>query len=112
MTAEKQRSAIIYVRATGPEKDAIMARANAANLSASRFLIRLATEGRPPPDREERERLARLLFILRRSTLALKQLSANTSLLRLAGLSGEEKAEMEEAAGLLQELTRLVRGRL
>ena len=112
LTAGNRRSEIIYVRATGPEKDAIYARASATSLSASRFLIRLATEGRAPPTREERERLERLLYILRRTMLHLRQLGANTALLRLAGASEEVKAEMAEAACLLQELARMVRGRL
>jgi hypothetical protein len=110
--ARNRRDEIIYVRATGPEKDAIYARASDANLSASQFLIRLATEDRPPPSRAERERLERLLFILRRTTLHLRQLGANTSLLRLAGADEEVRSEMAEAACLLQELARMVRGRL
>lgn len=112
MTDRSIRDEIIYVRATEEEKTRIYAKAEEANLSASRFLIRLASSDRAPPTREERERLERLLFLFKRTALQLERLSENVSALRLAGAGEHVRQEFAETARLLRDLTQTVRRRL
>jgi hypothetical protein len=109
---QQLREEILFVRATQSEKQRIMARAQAANLSASRFLIRMATSERPPPTREERERLEELLLILKRSALHLHRLAENMSALRLAGAGEHVRQEFAQTARLLGDLIQSVRRRL
>ena len=100
------RTEIIYVRATGPEKSLVYARAGEAGLSASRYLVRLAT-GRPLPDRAQRQRLERLLFLVKRSALTLQELAG-----RLRGsrhYSDSERRDLLETAEMLTDLLSALR---
>lgn len=104
--SQELRTEIIYVRATGKEKSLIYSRAGDVGLSASRYLIRLAT-GRPLPDRAQRQRLERLLFLVKRSALTLHDLAE-----RLRGLrqcSTEESRDLEETSELLTHLLQALR---
>ncbi len=105
-------SQIIYVRATEEEKTRICTRAHDASLSASRFLVRLAMDGRTPPGREEREYLERLLFLLKRASLNLQQLAGNVSAMRLSGASARMQYEFRDVAATLSRLAHVLRSRL
>lgn len=109
---QQRRDEVLFVRATSSEKQRILARAQASNLSASRFLIRMATSERPPPTRDERERLEELLLILKRSTLHLHRLAENVTALRLAGAGDHVRQEFTQTARLLGDLIQSVRRRL
>jgi len=111
----KLYGASLFVRATGEEKRRIEARAKAAGLSASRYLVRCAlAEGRPPPTRQERAHLETLLHAFKRTALSLRRLGggANTPGLRRLGAEPTLAAEMAEVAALLESLAREVAKRV
>jgi len=103
------------VRATGEEKRRIEARAKAAGLSVSRYLVRCAlAEGKPPPTRQERAHLETLLHAFKRTALSLRRLggSAHATGLRRLGADPALAAEMAEVAALLESLAREVAKRV
>src|SRR3712207_101336 len=69
----------IEVRASRSEKERITALAQEARVSASRYLVRLAVEGKPPPTEEEREQLRSLRFYLEKVSTNLSQLAHRAS---------------------------------
>ena len=66
---------VIFVRANDEEKEKIKGLAQASRLSLSRFLVRLATEEKPPPTAEERAEFLMLLTQLRMISTNLSHLS-------------------------------------
>jgi hypothetical protein len=102
----------IFVRASEEEKANIYARAAASNLSASRFLVRGALEGRTPPTTKEREELERLLFLFVRAHESVSELLANTRALKLAGADTGVEAQLQELLGTLASLVHHLRKRL
>lgn len=102
----------IFVRASEEEKAKIYAHAAASNLSASRFLVRGALEGKTPPTAQEREELERLLFLFVRGHDTLGQLLANTRALQLAGADTGIAAQLQELQRTLSALVQHVRKRL
>jgi hypothetical protein len=105
----KRFGASLFVRATPDEKRRIEARARAANLSVSRYLVRCAlAQGRPPPTRQERAHLETLLFAFKRTALSLRRLgsSANAPGLRRLGAEPSLAGELAEVAALLESLAR------
>ena len=111
----KLYGASLFVRATGEEKRRIEARAKAAGLSASRYLVRCAlAEGRPPPTRQERAHLETLLHAFKRTALSLRRLgsSAHATGLRRMGAEPALAGEMAEVAALLESLAREVAKRV
>ena len=66
----------IPVRVSYEEQERIHSLAEATGHSASRYLVRLALEGRPPPTLLERQEVALLLFELRRIGVSLNQIAA------------------------------------
>lgn len=89
----------IYVRATDEEQAVIYERAKAAGVSASRYLARLATEGRPPPSQEEREDLRGIRFLLVKMATNLSHLTHATT---QANLRGETGPGAEEIGAVLR----------
>jgi len=111
----KLYGASLFVRATGEEKRRIEARAEAAGLSVSRYLVRCAlAEGRPPPTRQERAHLETLLHAFKRTALSLRRLgsSAHATGLRRLGAEPALAGEMAEVAALLESLAREVAKRV
>ena len=103
---------ILYVRATPEEKGRILQRAAAARLSASRYLVRTALDGRPPPTAEERERLEGWLRLFHRAHLSLTQLLTNAHALRMAGADTGIVQPLQETAEALERLVADIRRRL
>ena len=111
----KLYNASLFVRATGEEKRRIEARARAAGLSVSRYLVRCAlAEGKPPPTRQERAHLETLLHAFKRTALSLRRLgsSAHATGLRRLGADPALAGEMAEVAALLESLAREVAKRV
>jgi len=111
----KLYDASLFVRATGEEKRRIEARAKAAGLSVSRYLVRCAlAEGKPPPTCQERAHLETLLHAFKRTALSLRRLggSAQATGLRRLGAEPALAGEMAEVAALLESLAREVAKRV
>lgn len=110
--ASAPHNAIVFVRATADEKKRITARAKASGLSSSRYLVRLATEGRSPPTLEERQRVETFLYLVRRAGLAVTALRANAAGMRLVGATAPVVEELREAERLLRKLAEEIGRRL
>ncbi len=111
----KLYGASLFVRATGEEKRRIEARAKAAGLSTSRYLVRCAvSQDKPPPTRQERAHLETLLHAFKRTALSLRRLgsSAHATGLRRLGADPALAGEMAEVAALLESLAREVAKRV
>lgn len=102
----------IFVRASEEEKGRIYDRAANSNMSASRFLVRGALEGKAPPTTEECEELERLLRLFLRAHNSLTRLLANTRQMQLAGADSGIEAELQEVLRALATLIRRLRERL
>jgi hypothetical protein len=103
------------VRATEQEHSEIKRRADAARMSASRYLIHRGLAGRlpdlritPPPSQEEREQLERILYALRKVGNNLNQLAHATNSAHLTGTqqpaAGDINIAAEQAKRLIDEV--------
>ena len=73
------------VRTTEDEWEKLSLRARRSELSLSRFLVRLGTEERPPPTREERHEFLMLLTELRMVGVNLHQIARCMNVSRATG---------------------------
>ena len=96
----------IHVRATDAEQRCIYALARASRVSASRYLVRLATEGKAPPTLEERELLRSLRFLLEKIGTNLNQLAHRAN---RAAIRGEPFPPREEILAVLNGVSILSR---
>jgi hypothetical protein len=94
----------LYVRATAQEKRRIETLARAAQVSASRYVVRTVLEGQPPPTEEERQELRTLRFLLEKVSVNLNQIAHKTN---RAWLRGEPLPPQQEIDGVVQGVKRL-----
>jgi uncharacterized membrane protein len=107
------------VRATEQEHSEIRRRADAARMSASRYLIQRGLVGRLPdlritlpPSQEEREQLERILYALRKVGNNLNQLAHTANSARWTGIHQPAADEINIAAEQAKQLIDEVRKRL
>ena len=102
----------IYVRTTDAEQAVIYERAKAAGMSASRYLARVATEGRPPPSQEEREDLRGIRVLLVKMATNLSRLTQETIQANLRGEAGPGSEEISAVLRGIAILSRELKKRL
>lgn len=102
----------IFVRASEEEKSRIYDRAANSNMSASRFLVQGALDGKPPPTAEERVEIERHLRLFLRAHHSLMLLLANTRQLKLAGVDQDMEAHLQEVLRATATLIRSLKERL
>lgn len=100
----------IFVRASREEKALLIARAKDAQTSLSRYLVRLATEGVPPPGKDMRDEFRRVRYLLEMVSNNLNQMTHRLHLVNLnlttAPTVGEVKALLTSVRYLSKELRR------
>jgi hypothetical protein len=109
---EKQGGGPILVRATTAERKTIRKRADAAELSLSRFLIARGLLDQPPPTREEKEANRQLLFELKKAGNNLNQIAHAIHITRLTGAPPPTESQISEAVLSIKEATTAVKKRM
>lgn len=109
--AEEKAGAPILVRATPAERRLIRRRADAAELSLSRYLVAVGTSDKGPPTPEEREELRRLLFELHKAGVNLNQVAARLNQMMLGG-GTISTADVDAALDECREAIRAVKERM
>lgn len=103
-----RRTHVLYVRVTAEEKRRIVVRAQRTGLSLSRYLVRLALDGRAPPSAEERRRLEELLLLFQRTVRGVGHLRTEAESLRLfamlPGIADDFLVAEETLTALVREL--------
>lgn len=108
----RPRDRKLYVRVSEREKQAILARAEASELSLSRYLARVGLEGKPPPDAEERRHLEGQLLLFRRALQSVNRVHDEATALRifevLPGFEEDLDAALETLGDLIRSVARRV----
>jgi len=99
------------VRMTETEQRRVKSLAREARISASRYLVRLATEEQAPPSEEERAELRTLYVLLSRVASNLNQIAYRTNLAWIRGKKPEER-EIEGVARGVKRLSEEIKARL
>jgi hypothetical protein len=107
---DPRRNQVLYVRVTPAEKEFIVERAIQARLSVSRYLTRLALEGKSPLPADERKRLEDLIALFKQTERGLRYLwvQANEQKLfsTMPGVEEDFSLATQTLSGLIQELTK------
>lgn len=105
-----RRTQVLYVRVTTEEKRRIVDRAHQSRMSVSRYLTRLALDGKAPPTVEERRRLEDLVALFKRTERGLRHLSAAAHEFKLftsvPGVEEDFALAEQSISGLLRELSK------
>ncbi len=109
---EEKAGAPILVRATPAERKAIRKRADAAELSLSRFLVARGLSEQPPPTKEDREALSKMLFELKKAGNNINQIAHAMHSSRLTDAPPPAKGEISEAILTIREATAAVKKRM
>jgi hypothetical protein len=109
---EKQGGGPILVRATSAERKAIRKRADAAELSLSRFLIARGLSDQPPPTPEEKEANRQLLFELKKAGNNLNQVAHAMHTSRLTNTASPTETQISEALLSIREASTAVKKRM
>jgi hypothetical protein len=100
----KRYQRVIYLRATDDEKRHVFAMAKEARVSASRYLIRLATDGRAPPPETIREELRSLRYLLAMAGSNLNQIAHRINRSRY---TGEKYPPVEQVIAVIRGVERV-----
>lgn len=116
-TKHKQRPCKSYpclmpVRASPREKASIETRARQCRLSASRFLVRLATREGAPPTEEEREALRDLGVLLEGVGANLRRIAHRTNQAWMYGETPQQGAEQERELEAVVKGVKLLTGQI
>jgi hypothetical protein len=109
---EEKAGAPILVRATLAERKAIRKRADAAELSLSRFLVARGLSDQPPPTKEDKEALSRILFELKKAGNNLNQIAHAMHSSRLTGAPPPANGETSQALLTIREASTAVKKRM
>ena len=102
----------IYLRASPEERQRIVRLAEDSAVSTSRYLVRLATEGRPPPSRAEREDLRSLRYLLQKIGNNLNQVAHRLNRAVYTGETPPTESEIASVVRAVRLLTRDLQRRL
>jgi hypothetical protein len=109
---EKHGGGAILVRATAAERQAIRKRADTAELSLSRYLVKRALSDQPPPTPEEKDATRQLLYELKKAGNNLNQIAHSLHTSRLTGAPPPAGGEISETLLTIKEATAAIKRRM